>query len=270
MKHLKTTTAILLFSLVGFSAIAQNRPTTEDRAKVREEKRKQIEAQKQPAKKEQQTGLEKRSHLESKKSKSDILLTEKQRKAIAEGKSFEEMRDAKLKKIELSNKEKEQSKTSLSSKKGKYLLSEEEKIAEMKPEEKKKYLLDKVENGNLTDEQKLAIKIELAQLDGKDISNMFKQSNDAVSQEEMLLKQRKLKDKITSSNKESKTENITDLLPPTLKYKSAKDKMTYFSNDASLMKELESLTDWENMSEDDKAKHAEKLYISRAMRNKQN
>jgi hypothetical protein len=166
------TLAICLFWLLAITAYAQQTPNEVERAKIREAKIKANSA-KTSAEPKQGVG-EKTKYME---------VQRKQQLQTQKGKVLESQNALKKSgsdRVDADKKAIKKTQSGAFSEKQAFI----EKTKQLKPEDRKAYLLNQIEqNTKMTDEEKLAIKMELAQLEGKDISVLKKDQKPAKEQE---------------------------------------------------------------------------------------
>ena len=157
------TLAICLLWLLATTAYAQQTPNEVERAKIREAKIKANSA-KTSAEPKQGVG-EKTKYVE---------VQRKQQLQTQKGKTLESQNTLKKSgsdRVDADKKAAKQPQSGGLSEKHTYI----EKTKQLKPEDRKAYLLNEMgQNTKMTDEEKLAIKMELAQLEGKGVNDLKK------------------------------------------------------------------------------------------------
>ncbi len=268
MKKYKLMTILMIALFCTQVALAQVNP--EERRKVRAEKMRIIEEMNKPA---DTKGVEEKQHYIEEQQK-------KQQSESTEGKTLQRnekpTEDAKQQKTTVVEKlnpnlgeENTPELNSSSTEKGKAIEENKQKFETAPKEKQLEMLYTQLESAEgMSDEQKLAIKIQMAELQGQDVSEMKTLQNTMRSKQpeqtttDIPTKQVTVKEQsglVRTQN--TQANGIGEGLVPALKGMSGTQKLEYLFKDTQFKKEVISNPQWDSLSETDKVIFAEKMYL---------
>lgn len=149
------------------------------------------------------------------------------------------------------------------------VVGENKKQFEAAPKDKQIEMLEKqIENAEgMTDEQKLALKIQIAEIQGQDVSEMKALQNELRSKELNQTTNTPLEQIGTKEHpaqvQSTQANGKEDVLVPALKGMSSTQKLEYLFRDTQFKKEVTGDPQWNSLSETDKAIFAEKMYFTK-------